>query len=107
MEEGKNAYLPTDPSIVYNMAADEYLVAWTHLSTPSNWDIHGARVKGDGSAVIRSNFAIDSSTDDQDSPAVATNGQARYLVVWQQLVWGDWDIYGVELDANGDAISGP
>ncbi len=101
------AYLPHQPSLTYNVAADEYLVAWRHYFSASNYDIHGARVAGNGSSVTRSNFVLDSSGYDQQSPALATNSQGRYMVAWQQYVGADWDIYGKEFDVNGNAVSTP
>lgn len=96
---------PQGGDVTYNIAADEYLVVWRQNYTGDDWDIWGARVQGIDDAVVSPGpFSIDTASVDQDHPAVATNTQDRYLVVWEQglgMPATDWDIYGRELDING------
>ncbi len=97
------AHKPHQPALTYNIATDEYLVVWRHYYSASDFDIHGALVSWNG-LIARSNFVLDSDGTDQGYPAVATNNQGRYLVIWEQNM-GNWDIYGKEYDVNGDAVS--
>jgi hypothetical protein len=99
---------PHQPDVTYNLAADEFLVVWRRLRTPADGDIVGARVSAGGRVVNPPGvFEISAVTEDQMLPAVTTNQQDRYLVVWQQLyedLYPDWDIYGQELNVNGDGM---
>ncbi len=98
---------PHQGDIAYNVAADEYLVVWRRMWTTADGDIRGARLRGDNGAVINppGEFVINNKPEDQQSPAVTTNDQHRYLVVWQHAFPGpccDWDIRGQELDVAGN-----
>lgn len=108
--EVTTAWAPHQSDISYNVATDKYLVVWRRMAPASSWDgdIWGARLKRDGS-VDGTEFAINATSNrDQQNPAVTTNEQNRYMVVWQQTYnaiapW-DWDIRGQELDANGNKV---
>ncbi len=103
-------YTPHQSDIAYNVATDKYLVVWRRFAPSSSWDgdIWGARLKRNGS-VDGTAFAVNATGNrDQQNPAVTTNEQNRYMVVWQQTYnpvapW-DWDIRGQELDANGNKV---
>jgi hypothetical protein len=102
-----SADMPHQADVAYNLAADEYLVVWRYMAG-ANGNIRGARV-GAGSGVVVNppgEFVISSASDDEQFPAVTTNEQDRYLVVWQKQVLGDWDIYGRELDVAGNLLGG-
>ena len=91
---------PHYSDVVYNAAKDEFLVVWVR----SYSDIYGARLKWDGS-ITRGDFLINDGTVTQQSPAVTTNEQNRYLVVWEhQYDADDWDVVGQELDVNGNTV---
>jgi hypothetical protein len=101
---------PQGGDVTYNLAADEYLVVWRQNFLGNDWDIWGARVRGDNDAVVTppGQFAIDTLNVDENHPAVATNTQDRYLVVWDQGVGmpaTDYDIYGRELNISGAATT--
>jgi hypothetical protein len=100
---------PHQADVTYNVAADEYLVVWRRMWTSTDGDIRAARIDG-GSAVVVNPpgvFTVNAVTEDQLLPAVATNQQHRYMVVWQHAYPGpccDWDIHGQELGVNGDLV---
>ena len=101
---------PQAGDVTYNVAADEYMVVWRQNYSGDDWDIWGARVRGDNDAVVTppGEFYIDRAGTDQNNPAVATNTQDRFLVVWQQglaLPTTDWEIYGRELDITGSPVT--
>jgi hypothetical protein len=85
------------PDISYNLAADGYLVVWAEPGS-SAINIYGGRLDWAGS-LQGSKFAVAASNNEQQKPAIATNKQDRYMVVWQELVDGDWDIYGIEVNS--------
>jgi len=99
---------PHHVDVTYNLAADEYLVVWRRMWTGTDGDIMGARLRGsDGVMIAPGIFTIDDNDHDQLHPAVTTNQQGRYFVVWQQLYTAsplDHDIYGIELDVTGAPI---
>jgi hypothetical protein len=102
-----SANLPHQADVTYNVASDEYLVVWRRMWTANDGDIRGARVDAGTAVVVNPPgvFTINAVTNDQMLPAVATNQQHRYMVVWQHLYGpGDWDIYGQELDVNGNLV---
>ncbi|MEJ5312402.1 MAG: hypothetical protein WHX52_21770 [Anaerolineae bacterium] len=95
---------PHQADVVYNVAADGYLVVWRRMSTVADGDIWGMRLNGDGT-LNGTAFAINTETVDQQAPAVATNGQDRYLVVWQhQTMSVYWDIAGQYLNSSGNKV---
>ena len=66
-----------------------------------------------GAPVIRglapASLVINDRPEDQQSPALTTNDQHRYLVLWQYAYPGpccDWDIRGQELDVAGNLQGG-
>jgi hypothetical protein len=102
-----SADMPHQADVTYDIATDEYLVVWRYMAG-ADGNIRGARVDAGGGVVVNPPgvFVISSASDDEQFPAVTTNEQNRYLVVWQRLVLGDWDIYGQELDVAGNLLDG-
>ena len=106
------AYQPHQPDITYNLAADEYLVVWRRMWGPADGDIMAARLGGYSGSVITPPgvFAVSDPVEDQSLPAVTTNEQHRYLVVWQHVFdpsnCCDWDIRGQELNVQGGLEGG-
>jgi hypothetical protein len=102
---------PHQADVAYNVATDEYLVVWRRVWTAGDGDIRAARVSGNSGVVVNppGEFTISAPTEDQMLPAVTTNQQHRYMVVWQHAYPGpccDWDIRGQELDAAGGLVGG-
>ena len=99
---------PHQMDMVYNIAMDEYFIVYVVVNsalTTGN-DIYGLRVRWDGVPVNPPGMIqIAEIAKDQNAPAVATNGQDRYMVVWEDAYTAsDHDIYGREYDANGNPI---
>jgi hypothetical protein len=100
---------PHQADVTYNVAADEYLVVWRRMWAPADGDIRAARIDAETGTVVDPPgvFTVSAVTEDQLLPAVATNQQHRYMVVWQHAYPGpccDWDIRGQELDVNGNLV---
>jgi hypothetical protein len=85
------------PDIAYNLAADGYLVVWAEPGV-SAINVYGGRLNREGT-LQGSKFAVDSSSNEQQKPAITTNEQDRYMVVWQEWVSVDWDIHGKEVNS--------
>jgi len=101
---------PQSVDIVYNIALDGYLLVWVRDSgAPTDYDIYGvfldryaAKINPPGE------FAVNSYYSDQMAPAVTTNEQNHYMVVWQHLYGpNDYDIHGELLQADGSVVDGP
>jgi len=97
---------PNSPDIAYNPAADQFVVVWAQIGS-SFIDIYGGKLSREG-ALQGSVFPIGVGANEQQFPAITTNEQNRYLVVWQddRLVAGDWDIYGQFLDGSANLVGG-
>ena len=103
--------VPHQADLAYNVAADEYLVAWRRQGVAPDWDIWGVRLRGSDVARISppGEIAISAAPEDQRSPAVTTNQQGHYIVVWEYAYPGpccDWDIRGQELNVSGAPVGG-
>ena len=91
------------PDIAYNLAADGYLAVWVEPGT-SAINVYGGRLSRAG-ALQGSKFAIEAIGNEQQKPAVSTNEQDRYMVIWQEMVGSDWDIHGKEVNsATGNLL---
>jgi hypothetical protein len=107
-----NVGYPQEVDIVYNVALDRYMVAWArHSGAATSYDIYGAFLNHTGAVITPpGEFAIYSGPSDQTTPAVTTNGQNHYMVVWQHFdnsySPGDWDVYGRLFQANGSPVTG-
>jgi hypothetical protein len=90
------------PDVVHNATANEYLVVW-HDGRGTGWDIYGRRVTAAGVAT-GTEIPISTAANDQTDPAVAWNGAAGYLVVWQDSrnSTTDTDIYARRIDQGGN-----
>jgi len=101
---------PHQADLVYNVAMDEYFIVWVRVYSAvppgTGNDIYGARLTWAGSVVTPPGaIAIYSLEKDQNAPAVATNEQDRYMVVWEHAYTGtDRDIYGREYNADGSPV---
>jgi hypothetical protein len=99
---------PHQADLVYNVAMDEYFVVFVviHTQATTGNDIYGLRVDWNGSPVNPPGLIhIYDQEKDQNAPAVATNEQDKYMVVWDHTYATspqmDRDIYGREYNADG------
>ncbi len=97
---------PQEANVVYNVAADGNLIVYRRMSSTGG-DIYGRFLKWDGSP-NGGEFPINYQSVDKQAPAVATNSQGTYLVVWQHaLNPSQWVISGQYLDFLGAGTVGP
>jgi len=96
---------PHNSDVTYNITTDEYLVVWRYV-TGANGNIRAARISASLGVIVNPPgvITISSASDDELNPAITTNEQNRYMVVWQRYVTSDWDIYGRELNASGNLL---
>lgn len=96
---------PHQVDMVYNVAMDEYFLVFVvvHTQVTTANDIYGLRVSWNG---VPANppglILISDSAKDENAPAVATNEQDRYMVVWELAYSStDHDIFAREYNADG------
>ncbi|MGH7362767.1 MAG: CFI-box-CTERM domain-containing protein [Candidatus Methylomirabilales bacterium] len=96
------------PAIAYNSTDNQFLVVWQHDSLAATLlDISARRVAGNGTP-IGSEVSISVAATNETGPAVAYNStDNQFLVVWQTLQGGFFDISGQLVNANGSLGTGP
>ncbi|MCB0153511.1 MAG: hypothetical protein KDF65_01850, partial [Anaerolineae bacterium] len=121
--DGNPAFRATAPDVVYNGAANEYLVVWagdddTAPLVDNELEIFGQRVSATGSQIGLDFRLSDMGPNGNSSygaadPAVAFNSTANeYLVVWMgddnsgSLVDNEIEIFGQRLNAIGSELGG-
>lgn len=99
---------PGSPSLAYNVAGDHYLAVWTEFGGGgTSFNIYGAFLPWDGDLTAFSMFPVSERPNVQELADVATAGQDRYLVVWQDAYSAsDEDIRGQWLGSSGNLIGG-
>lgn len=104
---------PQEVDVVYNVALNGYLAVWTrHGGATTGYDIRGAFLDKTGAVITPpGEFDVYAGASAQTSPAVTTNEQNHYMVVWQHFdnsyTPGDFDIYGRLFQANGSPVTAP
>lgn len=102
---------PHQVDVTYNLAPNEYMAVWRQQGVGLDFDIWGARLQVSNDTLTSPSgpFAINALPEDQRFPAVTTNQQGTYMVVWEHAFPGpccDWDIRGQELFVNGAPSGG-
>jgi hypothetical protein len=83
---------------------DLYLGVW-YASTPSGFDIYGARITKEGKILDEEEIQICTAPNDQMFPSVAWDGES-FFVVWQDRRNGKrWDIYGTRISIDGEVLN--
>ncbi len=89
------------------------LVVWEDYRNivTTGQDIYGARVSGAGTVIDPGGIAISTAPNTQMAPTLSFDG-TNWLVAWQDLRGGNWDVYaarvsaaGVRLDPAGIGVS--
>jgi hypothetical protein len=81
------------PAVAYNSQDNQYLVVWED-NRNGNGDIYGQVISTTGT-LVGGNFYIVEQAGQQRYPDLAYNSQDNlYLVVWQDNIIRDWEIYG-------------
>jgi hypothetical protein len=77
----------------------DFLVVWQDWRN-SDYDIYCARVSHSGTLLDTAGIAVCTADGWQASPAVACNG-TDYLVLWQSMTTGGYDLYGARISPQG------
>ena len=119
-EQGANGVTTSaalHPSVAYNLAGDQYLVAWEGdigTGASDEFEIWAQRLSAAGGEVGGNDFQVsdmgpplDGDYDANSSSVAADPATGEYLVVWQGNdntgVLGENEIFGQRLDSAGDA----
>lgn len=85
------------PDAAYNRARDEYLITYDN-----GVDIFGVRRTWNGVVLGGGEFGIAGWPDEEIRSSVAACSEAdQYLVAWQSLVSGDYDLYARFIQGDG------
>jgi len=98
------------PDVAYNLARNEYLVVWDVDigGASTGLDIHAVRLEGNGNELGGGEFGIAAWPDDEERPAVAACDAAdQYLVGWQSLQSGVYNLYVRFIQGDGTIDGGP
>jgi hypothetical protein len=104
--------MPGSPAVDYAHTADKYLVVWhiEYVPPPPGTNatsIAGYVVLNDGTPDSAGSFTIsqDPTGEPRKYPKLAYNvARNEYLVVWQQLVGSDDDIYARRVTGHGELL---
>ncbi len=89
------------PGIDFNGV--KHFVVWVDSRDYSNLHIYGRMVTVDGVVIDTQDIAISTSSDNEIEPDLSFDG-INYLVIWQDLRNGNWDIYGARVSSDGVVI---
>jgi hypothetical protein len=98
------------PDVAYNLARNEYLVVWDldYDGTGADHDIYAVRLEGNGNELGGGEFGIAAWPSNEERPAVAACDAAdQYLVGWQSLETGVFNLYVRFIQGDGTIDGGP
>jgi len=91
------------------IAADgsgNFIITWKDQRTNFRDDIYARRYDSSGTA-LDSSFLVNDTvvTGYQDiPPAIATDGSGNFIITWNDIRNGDWDIYAQRYNSSGLAV---
>ena len=89
----------TDPAIAMDGTGGA-IISWDGYST---FDIYAQRIHGNGNILWQANgVAVCTNGGWQRSPQIIADDFNGAVVVWEDDRNGDWDIYGMRIDGNGN-----
>jgi YD repeat-containing protein len=95
------------PDLAYDPERNEYLVVWLEGAGGATDEVYAQRLRDDG-AVLGSAIPLQAYSGSPYRPAVAYHSAAQaYVVVWNQVSGGQWDIQSRTLQADGSGLNNP
>ncbi|RMG61463.1 MAG: hypothetical protein D6715_13640 [Calditrichaeota bacterium] len=88
-----------------DVAADyggNFVVVWED-DRNGNQDIYAQRFAADGTA-LGANFKVNTAGQPAGNPSVAMNCSGSFVVVWEDLRNGNYDVYGQRYSADGTPV---
>jgi RHS repeat-associated protein len=94
--------------VAYDDQADTFLVVWADLRGGTEYDLYGQRLDADGGLLGSEKLLVDTSGQDNMSPAMAGNDNGQFLVTWyREISDTDYDVFAVRVAAaTGDVEGG-
>jgi hypothetical protein len=80
-----------------------YLIAWHDYRAGNHFAVYFTRLSTSGAVLDPDGIGVSATATQQMSPAVAFDG-TNYLVVWQDLRNGNFDIYGTRIGKSGAVL---
>ena len=111
VDSGSGIATLSNPAVAYAFTSDRYLVVWDEVfhPNPPSRSIR-ARVVAPAGGMPDPAFDVSqgSLSEQRQQPALAYNrSRNEYLVAWQQVVAGDYDVLGRRVTGNGVALQPP
>ena len=95
--DGTNLQQST-PDVARNPAGS-FVVVWQD-DRNGNYDIYAQRYNAAGT-LQGDNLVVENGSASQISPSVAMDSLGNFVVVWQDSVNGNWDIFGLRFNSSG------
>jgi hypothetical protein len=90
----------TQPSVAYSPKANGFLFTWSEGTSPKR--VRARRMSGAGVLDPAGSFALSTRSNDQTHPVVAySNGLDAFLVAWQDLRDGNYQLAAQRVGATG------
>ncbi|MDD4050814.1 MAG: T9SS type A sorting domain-containing protein [candidate division Zixibacteria bacterium] len=92
-----------EPDLASDWYGNDFLV-WTDFrngSYPFGPDVYFQKVDSTGPAGSNRNMTVELPDSSHQSPAVGVSGWGRTVVVWADLRYCNWDVFGQVLDPSG------
>jgi hypothetical protein len=95
------------PQVAYGLSQDVFTVVWISDTAADPSFITARQVWAENGTFPGTTFVVSQGADNRDSPDIAYNlHRNEWLVVWDQWVSTDLDIYAVRLAGDGTVIGG-
>jgi hypothetical protein len=96
------------PDVAWNERCDKFLVVYERKRTDVDYNIYGRYVDGNGLGLGAGPFNITLNDRQQKNPAIAYNRNGgNFVVVWEDLRNGQWEIWAQRVGCNKDLIGDP
>ena len=80
------------------------IVVWEDWRT-GNQDIYAQKISVEGKAVWKENgIPVYSGEGDQYDPALISDGEGGFIVVWWDISTPDWNIFAQRIDSKGNTV---
>ena len=98
VSDDPGSYSQNSPDVARSPAGS-FVVVWQD-NRNGNYDIYAQRYNAAGTAQ-GGNIIVENGSANQTSPSVAMDSLGNFVVVWQDSVYGNWDIFGLRFNSSG------
>ncbi len=114
-ENGKKLWNPNGVEVCTDVALQDdftvipdgdggVIVVWEDWRT-GNQDIYAQKISAEGKVIWKQNgISVYSGEGDQYDPAIISDGEGGFIVVWWDISTPDWNIFAQRIDSKGDKV---